>query len=156
MKSGGRPTTTALGPAPTQALPDYSPAGLVYPYVENNRKVFQCPEGFDRVTGSPTLGQPFQVSYAFNNITGGPAGLPLTQITNGTSQVLLGWDHSNLPACNYAYPGANVLVPWPFTDPAAPYHYALRHGNTFNALWCDGHASAMTINDLQLDLFYAN
>jgi prepilin-type N-terminal cleavage/methylation domain-containing protein/prepilin-type processing-associated H-X9-DG protein len=145
-----RPGTTA-----THALPDYNPNSLIYPYVENNRKVFQCPEGYDITPGSPSLGQQFQVSYAFNFTTGGPAGLRLTDITNGTSQVLLGWDHSNVPACNYQFPGANVLVPWPFADSAAPNHYALRHIQSFNALWCDGHASAMTINDLQLDLFYA-
>jgi prepilin-type N-terminal cleavage/methylation domain-containing protein/prepilin-type processing-associated H-X9-DG protein len=145
-----RPGTTA-----THALPDYNPIGLIYPYVENNRKVFQCPEGYDITPGSPSLGQQFQVSYAFNFTTGGPSGLRLTDITNGTSQVLLGWDHGNVPACNYQFPGANVQVPWPFTDPAAPNHYALRHIQSFNALWCDGHAGAMTINNLQLDLFYA-
>ena len=46
-------------------------------------------------------------------------------------------------------------VPWPFTDPEAPRHYALRHVQSFNVLWCDGHAGSMTINDLQLSLFYA-
>jgi prepilin-type N-terminal cleavage/methylation domain-containing protein/prepilin-type processing-associated H-X9-DG protein len=146
-----RPGTTA-----TAALPGYNPTGLIYPYVENNRKVFQCPEGYDITPGSPSIGQQLQVSYAFNNTTGGPAGLRRTNITAGTSQVLLGWDHSSVPACNYQYPGATAQVPWPFADPAAQFHYALRHGQTFNALWCDGHASSMTITNLQLNLFYAN
>ena len=144
------------GTTPTSALPSYNPSGLIFPYVENNRKVFQCPEGYDLTQGSPTLGQPLQVSYAFNNTTGGPPGMRLNSITNGTSQVLLAWDHSSVPACNYQAAGATAHTPWPFTDPAAPDHYALRHVQTFNALWCDGHAGAMTLNDLQLGFFYAN
>ena len=146
-----RPGTTT-----THALPDYGPNGLIYPYVENNRKVFQCPEGYDNKPGSPTNGEQFQVSYAFNNVTGGPAGMTLVGIANGTSNVLLGWDHSNVPACSYQYVNALYLVPWPFTDPDARRHYALRHVETFNVLWCDGHAGAMTMSDLQVSLFYAN
>ena len=144
------------GTSPTHALPDYTPKALIYPYVENNRKIFLCPDGYDITPGSPTLGQQYQVGYAFNNVTGGPAGRPLVTITNGTSQVLLGWDHSNIPLCAYQFPNDPAAIPWPFTDPAAPQHYALRHGPVFNALWCDGHAGAMTIGDLQLGMFYAN
>ncbi len=48
------------------------------------------------------------------------------------------------------------LVAWPFTNPAAPRRYALRHGAVFNLLWCDGQAGAMTITDLQASQFYAN
>ena len=47
-------------------------------------------------------------------------------------------------------------VPQPFTNPAAPQHYALRHGPVFNLLWCDGHAGAMNMSDLQASQFYAN
>ena len=144
------------GTTPTHALPDYTPSGLIYPFVENNRKVFLCPDAYDTTPGSPTQGQQFQVGYAFNFTTGGPAGRPLVTISNGTSNVLLGWDHSNVPACSYQYPNTSTLVPWPFTDPDASRHYALRHNQVFNALWCDGHAGGMTIADLQLPFFYAN
>jgi prepilin-type N-terminal cleavage/methylation domain-containing protein/prepilin-type processing-associated H-X9-DG protein len=143
------------GTSPTQALPGYSPRGLIFPYVENNRKIFQCPEGYDTTPGSPTQGQPFQCSYAFNNVDGGPAGSSLVQIPNGTSNVMLAWDHSNLPACSYQYPNSPDTIPWPFNDPDAPRHYPMRHFQAFNVLWCDGHAGAMTKNDLQLNLFYA-
>ena len=74
MRPGGRPTTTAPEPRPRTPCRTTSPTGLIYPYVENNRKVFQCPDGYDTTPGSPTQGQQFQVSYAFNFITGGPAG----------------------------------------------------------------------------------
>jgi prepilin-type N-terminal cleavage/methylation domain-containing protein/prepilin-type processing-associated H-X9-DG protein len=144
------------GTSPTHALPDYTPSGLIYPYVENNRKIFQCPEGYDLTPGSPTQGQQYQVGYAFNNVTGGPANQRLTCILNGTSNVLLAWDHSNLPACSYQYPNDPNLVPWPFNDSDAPRHYPLRHIQSFNVLWCDGHVGAMNRPDLQLSLFYAN
>ena len=144
------------GTGPTHALPDYTPSGLIYPYVENNRKIFLCPDGYDTTPGSPTQGQQYQVGYAFNNVAGGPAGMALVTIGNGTSQVMLAWDHSNVPACSYQYPDASVTVPWPFTDAEAPRHYALRHAGTFNVLWCDGHAGARTIGDLQIAQFYAN
>ena len=96
------------------------------------------------------------MAYAFNNIVGGPAGMRLVAVTNGTSNVLLAWDHSNLSACSYQYPNNPTLVPWPFNDPDAGRHYALRHNTLFNVLWCDGHAGGMIMNDLQNNLFYAN
>src|SRR5689334_17196562 len=48
----GRPGATV-----TQALPDYVPNSLIFPFVEGNTKMFRCPEGFDRTPGSPTNGQ---------------------------------------------------------------------------------------------------
>jgi prepilin-type N-terminal cleavage/methylation domain-containing protein/prepilin-type processing-associated H-X9-DG protein len=146
-----RPGTTT-----TQALPDYVAAGLIYPYVEGNPKIFRCPEGIDLTPGSPTLGQRYQVSYALNGVGGGPAGLSLVHVSNGngTSQVLLAWDHANMPVC-YDTQSAG-RVPVPFDDPAAPrLHYPLRHVTTFNVLFCDGHVSALSRPDLQLPLFYA-
>ena len=67
------------GTTPTQALPDYTPTGLIFPSVENNQKIFRCPDGYDITPGSPTKGQQYQVGYAFNFVTGGPAHLPLVQ-----------------------------------------------------------------------------
>jgi prepilin-type N-terminal cleavage/methylation domain-containing protein/prepilin-type processing-associated H-X9-DG protein len=143
------------GTTPTQALPDYAPAGLIFPFVENNRKVFQCPDGQDRTPGSPTFGQTFQVSYALNWTSDTPCGLNLVHITNGTSRVLLGWEHSNVPACAWTAPGASVRTPWPFQDADAPRHYPPRHNQVFNTLWCDGHVSSMTVPDLDLGMFAA-
>jgi prepilin-type N-terminal cleavage/methylation domain-containing protein/prepilin-type processing-associated H-X9-DG protein len=147
-----RPGTSA-----TQALPDYVPHGIVVPYVENNPKIFKCPDGIDTNPGSATQGQEFQCSYAMNYVSNGPAGLPLGIITNGngTSNVLLVWEHSNVPACMYSStPG--IRVPWPFTDPAVATHYAERHNFVCNFLYCDGHVDTLVHTNLQLPMFYAN
>jgi prepilin-type N-terminal cleavage/methylation domain-containing protein/prepilin-type processing-associated H-X9-DG protein len=143
------------GTDPTTALPDYTADGLIFPFVEQNRKVFLCPEGYDRTPGSPTLGRAYQVSYALNYVAAGPANLPIPQITNGTSQVLLGWEHSNLPACAFIFAGTTLRVPWPFDDADAPRHYPPRHNQVFNALYCDGHVTAVTTADLPPEAFHA-
>jgi prepilin-type N-terminal cleavage/methylation domain-containing protein/prepilin-type processing-associated H-X9-DG protein len=142
-------------------LPDFDPTRcIIWRYVEGNPLVFKCPDGYDRVPGSPTLGEPLQLSYAMSGVTGGPAGMSLLFITNnnGTSNVLLGWDHSRLPACgtNGGQPvGLPAGLPWPLTDVDAPNHYPVdRHGGVFNVLFCDGHVVSMTIEDLSIPLFY--
>jgi prepilin-type N-terminal cleavage/methylation domain-containing protein/prepilin-type processing-associated H-X9-DG protein len=141
-------------------LPDYDPTQcIIWPYVEGNRKVFKCPEGVDRVKGSPTLGKELQLSYAISGVIGGPAGDLLVHITNasGTSNVLLAWDHSRLPACatnGIAPPGLPPGLPWPFTDPDVPNHYPPRHLGTFNVLYCDGHVVSMIPLDLRTPMFY--
>jgi prepilin-type N-terminal cleavage/methylation domain-containing protein/prepilin-type processing-associated H-X9-DG protein len=145
--------------APTaRPLPGFDPTrALIWPYVEGNKKVFNCPEGFDLTSGSPTEGQEYQVSYGMNYVTGGPNGLTLVDITNGNgaSNVMIVWDHAKTPGC------ANSTVaaprgPWtPYTNAAAQTHYPPRHTGLFNALFCDGHVQAMTQNDLKDSLFYA-
>jgi len=144
-----RPGTTA-----TAALADYVPGGLIWPFVEGNRKVFQCPEGQDRTPGSPTFGQTFQVSYALNGVTNGPAGLPLVTIRNGTSQVLLAWDHSNIPICATQVAGSPRL-PVPPDAPDVIRHYPPRHLQLFNTLYCDGHVAAHQSAQMLPELFYA-
>jgi prepilin-type N-terminal cleavage/methylation domain-containing protein/prepilin-type processing-associated H-X9-DG protein len=143
------------GTTPTQALPDYQPGGLLWPFVEKNRKVFQCPDGYDWTPGSPTFGQQLQVSYALNWVADGPCGLPLTQIPNGTSQVLFLWEHSNVPACAFIATSGGARVPWPFDRSDTPRHYPPRHTGVFNTLYCDGHVTAMSLGDLQPVMFYA-
>ncbi len=145
-----RPGTTA-----TQALGDYVPAGLIYPYVENNPKVFRCPDGIDFTPGSPTYGQTYQVSYGYSAVRGGPGGVPLVWITNGngTSQVQMVWEHSNLPACFLQVDWDRV--PIPLTPDNAPRHYPPRHTGLFNVLFCDGHVTAVREADLAMPLFYA-
>jgi prepilin-type N-terminal cleavage/methylation domain-containing protein/prepilin-type processing-associated H-X9-DG protein len=146
------------GTTPTQALPGYVPTGLLYPYMENNIKSFRCPDGIDLSPGSPTHGQTFQISYGMNATNGGPSGMPLVAIVNGngSSNVMLAWDHSNVPACATSIVAGAPAVPWPFNASDTTRHYATRHIGMFNALYCDGHVTPMTIGDLQLNLFYAN
>ena len=94
-----------------------------------------------------------------SGVDGGPTGVQLWRITNGngTSNVLLGWEHSRQPACatNGVQPaGLPAGLPWPLTDVDAPNHYPRRHIGTFNVLFCDGHVVNITTADLTKPLFY--
>lgn len=141
-------------------LPDFDPtAAPLWQYVDQDAKVFRCPEGDDRDPASPTLGKPLQLSYAISGVIGGPAGAPLAQIINGrgTGQVLLVWEHGRLPACatNGTQPaGLPTGLPWPPADSDAPNHYPPRHIGMFNVLYCDGHVTAMLESGLQDEMFY--
>jgi prepilin-type N-terminal cleavage/methylation domain-containing protein/prepilin-type processing-associated H-X9-DG protein len=151
------PYDNRVGPT-DEPLPDFDPTrSLIWPYVEGNKKIFLCPDGFDEIVGSPTQGKRYQVSYGMNYITGGPSGMPLIELINGngSSNIMTVWDHAKTPGC------ANSRViaprgPWtPYTDAAAQTHYPTRHMQVFNVLFCDGHVAAMTQHDLRDSLFYA-
>jgi len=153
-------TTNAQGsmnPDNTYANGGY-PAGLLWPYVEGNRNVFKCPNGLD-----PATGQRYQCSYGMNYVSGGPNGKSLGQLTNGngSSNILIVWDHGKTPGCadsTHAATPANPRGPWPFPDTTNPKtHYPdQRHTNTFNVLYCDGHAVPMTQGGLAVTLFLAD
>jgi prepilin-type N-terminal cleavage/methylation domain-containing protein/prepilin-type processing-associated H-X9-DG protein len=140
-------TTSAQGqpnPDNTYANGGY-PAGLLWPFIEGNPKVFKCPKGKDPVTG-----QDFQCSYAMNYVNGGPNGKTLVELTNGngTSNIVIVWDHGRTPGCadsKHAATAANPRAPWPFPDATNPRtHYPdQRHSNVFNMVYCDGHCSSM-------------
>jgi prepilin-type N-terminal cleavage/methylation domain-containing protein/prepilin-type processing-associated H-X9-DG protein len=141
-----------------KVLDDSYPRGLLWPFVEQNPKVFKCPDGIDLQAGSATFGQEFQCSYGMNYVTGGPNGKRLTDLINGngSSNIALVWDHGRTPGC------ANSKIaaprgPWkPFSDANDVTHYPTRrHTNTFNVLFCDAHVQALTQNDLGDRLFYA-
>jgi prepilin-type N-terminal cleavage/methylation domain-containing protein/prepilin-type processing-associated H-X9-DG protein len=153
-------TTTAAQGSPN---PDNSynnggyPAGILWPYVEGNQKIFQCPVGFD-----PATGQPYQCSYGMNYVNGGPNGKRLQVLTNGngTSNILIVWDHGKTPGCadsSHAATPATPRGPWPFPDTTSPRtHYPdQRHNGVFNVLYCDGHAVGMAENELATQLFLA-
>ena len=142
-------------------LPDYNPTTtLIWPYVEGNSKVFRCPNGIDMLPGSPTFGQPVQLSYAINAVTGGPQGLKLVVITNGngTSQVMFIWEHCRSPGCatNGTVPvGYPPGLPWPINDVDALNHYPEpRHLGVYNVLFCDGHVASMRKTDLTTPMYY--
>jgi prepilin-type N-terminal cleavage/methylation domain-containing protein/prepilin-type processing-associated H-X9-DG protein len=146
------------GTSPTQALAGFDPTrAILWPFVEGNKQIFQCPDGIDITPGSATLGEPFQVSYGMNYVTGGPNGKRLIDLTNGngSSNILIVWDHGRTPGC------ANSTVaaprgPWqPYNNAADTIHYpAQRHGGVFNVLYCDAHVDAITQSDLLDRLFY--
>jgi prepilin-type N-terminal cleavage/methylation domain-containing protein/prepilin-type processing-associated H-X9-DG protein len=141
-------------------LPDFDMTKcLIWPYVEQNRAIFNCPEGVDRDPASATFDQPLQLSYAISGVDGGPAGVRLAQIINGrgTSNVLLLWEHGRLPACatnGDAPPGLPKGLPWPLDDSDGTYHYPPRHILMFNVLYCDGHVVPMQQSDLKTEMFY--
>jgi prepilin-type N-terminal cleavage/methylation domain-containing protein/prepilin-type processing-associated H-X9-DG protein len=141
-------TTNAQGrpnPDNTYANGGY-PAGLLWPYMEGTQQAFKCPNGYD-----PATGQAYQCGYGMNYVNGGPNGKSLGHLTNGngSSHILIVWDHGRTPGCadsTRAATPANPRGPWPFPDTTSPRtHYPdQRHTNTFNALYCDGHAAALT------------
>jgi prepilin-type N-terminal cleavage/methylation domain-containing protein/prepilin-type processing-associated H-X9-DG protein len=152
------PYDNRVGPT-DEPLPDFDPTtALIWPFVEGNRKTFKCPDGKDRDPKSATNGQEYQVSYAMNYVTGGPSGKKLIAIINGngSSNVMLMWDHGRTPGC------ANSKIaaprgPWkPFEDPIDTIHYPERHLHTFNVLFCDGHVATTRKGDLEDKLFYAD
>jgi prepilin-type N-terminal cleavage/methylation domain-containing protein len=133
-------------------LPDYDPTKTVlWPYLEGNAKVFRCPNGYDSLPGSPTFGQPLQLCYALNGVTGGPAGARLLDVTNGngTSQVMFLWEHCRAAGCSY-----NGL-PWPLTDSDWINHYPEnRHDTVFGVQFCDGHVIMTSRADIVPAMYY--
>lgn len=140
----------------TQPLDDSYQRGLIWPFVEQSRKIFKCPAGIDIQVGSATFGKEFQVSYGMNYVTGGPNGMTLTNLTNGSSNVIIVWDHGRTPGC------ANSSIaaprgPWqPYSNGNDTTHYPVkRHTGVFNVLFCDGHVVGMKQSELMDSLFYA-
>jgi prepilin-type processing-associated H-X9-DG protein len=98
-----------------------------------------------------------------NYVNGGPNGKKLTDLTNGngSSNILIVWDHGKTPGCadsSHAATAANPRGPWPFPDTTNPQtHYPQqRHDTVFNVLYCDGHVTGMGNTDLMTPLFLAN
>lgn len=132
-------------------LDDAYPRGILWPYVEENAAVFHCPAGLDIDAASATRGQPFQCSYGMNYVTGGPNGRRLDEISagNGTSKVVIVWDHGRTPGCA----NSRIVAPrGPWKQPDGTFvldadttHYPVRrHQGVFLALFCDGHVDALT------------
>lgn len=141
------------GSTPTKPLDDTFQKGMLWPYVEQSIKLFQCPDGLDITAGSATRAQRYQVSYGMNYATGGPNGLRITEIANGSSNVLIVWEHGKTPGCA----NSNVPAPrgpWkPYADTTQTHYPELRHGGSFNVLYCDGHVATIRQGDLLGALF---
>ena len=133
-----RPGTTV-----TAALPDYSPGGLLWPYV-SDASVFRCPEGIDRTAESPTYGQRFQIGYVMNPSFGGqkPTELDNTEVY-APSLRPMAWDHDDVPAC------MDWSTHWTgWTSVPARLHErhvpSKRHGGVTNFLYSDGRVESLT------------
>jgi prepilin-type N-terminal cleavage/methylation domain-containing protein/prepilin-type processing-associated H-X9-DG protein len=145
------PTNAVGNPNPDNTYSNGGyPAGTLWPYIEGNQKTFKCPNGIEQTTGLP-----YQCSYAMNYVNGGPNGKSLLFLTNGngTSNILIVWDHGKTPGCadsSHAATPTNPRGPWPFPDTTNPRtHYPdQRHTNVFNVLYCDGHTVGMTQDGL--------
>jgi prepilin-type N-terminal cleavage/methylation domain-containing protein/prepilin-type processing-associated H-X9-DG protein len=144
----GRP-----GTSPTLSLPGYKPNSLLFPFVERNVRVFTCPDGIDTFPGSATKGDRFQLAYGYNGMTRGPAARKLIDVVNGngTSRVLMVWEHANMPVCFTTVGTERVPIEW--GTAVSERHYPGRHFGMFNVLWCDGHAEALRQADLRPGLF---
>lgn len=161
------------------------PAGLLWPYVEQNIKIFQCPNGVDLTKGDATFGNAYQCSYAMNYTSGGASGQRLQVLSNGngSSNILFVWDHAKTPGCadsrhavlplnGHTTTGGVIYSngprsPWPFSPPTPPdpnvtaatilSHYPQnRHEGVFNVLYCDGHVAPIQQIDLTVQMFLAD
>src|SRR5262245_12418720 len=108
-------TTNAQGsPNPDNSYSNGGyPAGFLWPFIEGNPKISKCPTGLDQATGKA-----FQCSYGMNYTSGGPNGKTLVELTNGngTSNILIVWDHGKTPGCadsNHVSTAAKPRGPWP-------------------------------------------
>jgi prepilin-type N-terminal cleavage/methylation domain-containing protein/prepilin-type processing-associated H-X9-DG protein len=148
------------GSSVVKTLDDNYPRGLIWPYVEQNPAVFKCPNGIDMDLASPTVGQDFQCSYGMNYVTGGPSGKRLTDMINGSSNIVVIWDHGRTPGCAnstiaaprgpWQQPGGGFVLDTDYT------HFPVRrHEGVFNILFCDGHVQSIRQTDLLTSLFYA-
>jgi prepilin-type N-terminal cleavage/methylation domain-containing protein len=135
--------------------PNY-PRGLIGPFVEDNARVFRCPAGIDRRPGSPTFGRMLTNGYAMNGVDGGPAGMQLAHISNGngTSQVMMAWDHGGIPACGMGVPSVPAV---PYMDPNDPIHYPIwRHLGVFEVAFCDASVHSVRQSELKDASFYSD
>ena len=132
--------------------PDFVPRGLIFPFVENNPKVFRCPYGLRRnpTDADAEQGKMLQISYAWNDSDRGPTGKKLADITNGngTSAVLLGWEHDTGPTCVWFQFNllTGLIDQWqvnPILDDRNRLHYAPRHEGMTLFVYCDGHVATL-------------
>ena len=137
-------------------LPDYHPDGFLWPFLEGNQKVLQCPKGVEDERGSSDSGREFQISYALNGVTRGPEGKALAWVSNGsgTSNVYYAWEHNNGPVC-FVGTGGNRL-PIPRADGLLTRHYPERHMGMILVAYCDGHVEPARPAELVEERFNAN
>jgi len=143
-----------------KTVDDGFPRGILWPYIEQNSAIFSCPQGIDIDPRSATYGQKFQCSYGMNYVTNGPNGqkLPDISLGNGTTKVIIVWDHGRTPGCA----NSRIAAPrGPWKQPDGTFvlesdttHYPVRrHQGVFMALYCDGHVTPLQQSDLLDTMF---
>ena len=143
-----------------QPIDNGYPRGILGPYIEGNPAIFHCPQGIDIDRASSTFGQTFQCSYGMNYVTNGPNGRTLPEISagNGTSKVVVVWDHGRTPGCA----NSKIAAPrGPWKQPDGTFvlesdttHYPVRrHQGVFMVLYCDGHVGAVGQSELLEGMF---
>lgn len=143
-----------------KTVDDGFPRGILWPYIEQNSAIFSCPQGIDIDPRSATYGQKFQCSYGMNYVTNGPNGQKLPDISrgNGTTKVIIVWDHGRTPGCA----NSKIAAPrGPWKQPDGTFvlesdttHYPVRrHQGVFMALYCDGHVTPLQQSDLLDTMF---
>ena len=153
------------GATVTTPKDDFYQRGTLWPYIEQNQKVFKCPRGQDQDPASATFGQDFQTSYGMNYVTGGPNGRSVLDLTNGngSSNIVIVWDHGRTPGCANSSKAA-PRGPWQqsggttggYVKDADVTHYPVRrHDGVFHVLYCDGHTRPLRQTELLDALFYA-
>ena len=124
------PYDDRTGTTPTMALPDYTGdkvQGLIFPFVENNRNVFNCPKGIDPTSANAQ--DPLQISYAINPDVGGKR-------LNEVGGYILVIEHDDLPSCRGV---SDHFTTWPADDATrADRHGPSRHLGRANSLLYDG------------------
>ena len=90
-------------------------------------------------------------------VSGGPNGKRLDELVNGngTSQIMIVWDHGRTPGCANSAIAAPRGPFKPYVGSPALTHYPTRHTGVFNVLFCDGHVASMTQPELVDQFFYA-
>ena len=160
---GWAPYDNRPGSTVCKTVDDAYQRGLLWPYSEQNPNIFKCPKGIDIDPTSTTFGQHFQCSYGMNYVTGGPNGEQLGHLTNenGTSNIIIVWDHGRTPGCANSKKAA-PRGPWQqpgggYVHDADTTHYPVRrHEGVFNVLFCDAHTQPLRQTELLDAMFYAN
>ena len=90
------PTNAQGGPNPDNSYSNGGyPAGTLWPFVEGNQKIFKCPNGIDPTTGD----LPGQLRHELRQRRTQRQGAVELTNGNGTSNILIVWDHGKTPGC---------------------------------------------------------
>jgi prepilin-type processing-associated H-X9-DG protein len=92
----------------------------------------------------------WQCSFAMNYSTGSPMAQRDSSVTQPSTRIV-SWDHRRSPGCSDSRVAAPPRPPWvPFDNTS---HYPTRHTGRLNAMFYDGHVTAIKPTDLRVANF---